>query len=155
MSKMTNEQLKETVISIVPNAEFAENKQYLIVIVPNDKLYHLAKTIKESSDTSFDFLFSLSGMDWGDNLGVIYHLESTKHRHCIVLKTKTAGRENPEVDSVCDIWKTADFLEREAFDFFGIVFKNHPDLRRIFLDDNWKGYPLRKDYVDEVNIVER
>ena len=155
MSKMTNEQLKEKVIAIVANAEVKENKQYLIATVPQDKLYTLAKTLKESEDTNFNYLFCLTGMDWGDGLGVVYHLESTKFDHCIVLKTKTADRENPVLDSVCDLWKTAEFLEREVFDLFGISFKNHPDMRRIFLDDNWQGFPLRKDYVDEVNIVER
>ena len=152
---MTREQLKEKVIAIVANAEFKENKQYLIATVPQDKLYILAKTLKESEDASFDYLFCLSGMDWGDSLGVVYHMESTQLHHCIVLKTKTIDRENPVLDSVCDLWKTADFLEREVFDLFGITFKNHPDMRRIFLDDNWQGHPLRKDYVDEINIVER
>ncbi len=152
---MTNEQLKEKVIAIVPNAEVKENKQYLIVTVPQNKLYTLAKTFKESEDTAFDYLFCLSGMDWGDSLGVVYHLESTKYHHCIVLKTKTTNRENPVLDTVCDLWKTAEFLEREVFDLFGINFKNHPDMRRIFLEENWQGYPLRKDYVDEINIVER
>jgi len=152
---MTNEQLKEKVIAIIPNAEVKENKQYLIITVPQNKLYALAKTLKESEDTNFDYLFCLSGMDWGDSLGVVYHLESTKFHHCIVLKTKTTNRENPVLDTVSDLWKTAEFLEREVFDLFGINFKNHPDMRRIFLDENWQGYPLRKDYVDEINIVER
>ena len=85
-------------------------------------------------------------------MGVVYHLFSTKYNHGIVLKTRTADRENPHLDSVSDIWKTADFHEREVFDLLGIRFTNHPDLRRLFLDSSW-GYPLRKDYVDDINIV--
>jgi len=85
---------------------------------------------------------------------VVYHLNSTQHKHYIVLKVKTDDRVNPNFDTVCDIWRTAEFHERETYDMFGIRFNNHPDLRRIFLEEDWKGYPLRKDYVDEVNIVE-
>ncbi len=152
---MTNEQLKEKILSVVPDAEFKESKQYLTATVNKDKLHALAKNLRESEDTNFDYLFCLTGMDWGDSLGVVYHLESTKHHHTIVLKTKTADREKPVLDTVCDIWKTAEFLEREVFDMFGITFKNHPDMRRILLDEDWVGHPLRKDYVDKINIVER
>jgi NADH:ubiquinone oxidoreductase subunit C len=56
------------------------------------------------------------------------------------------------LDSVCDIWRTAEFQEREVYDLLGIRFKGHPDMRRFFLDSSW-GYPLRKDYVDDINIV--
>jgi len=70
-------------------------------------------------------------------------------------KVIIADRQNPEVPTVSDLWQTADLHEREIFDLFGIKFTNHPDLRRLFLDDDWVGFPLRKDYVDTVNIVER
>lgn len=69
------------------------------------------------------------------------------------MKAKLENRENPEIESLSGIWKTADFHEREVFDLFGINFLHHPDLRRIFMDDNWKGFPLRKDYMDE-NMIE-
>jgi NADH:ubiquinone oxidoreductase subunit C len=98
-------------------------------------------------------LFCLSGVDWGEELGVIYHLESTVYRHIVVVKVKTSDRDNPNFDSVWDIWRTAEFHEREAFDFFGIKFNNHPNLKRLFLTENWEGFPLRKDYVDDVNMV--
>jgi NADH:ubiquinone oxidoreductase subunit C len=65
-----------------------------------------------------------------------------------------ANRETPQVDSVYNIWKAAEYHEREIFDLLGITFRNHPDLRRFFLDESW-GYPLRKDFVDEVNIIEK
>ena len=83
---------------------------------------------------------------------MIHHVG--EHRHEVVIRTQITDKENPTVDSVYDLWKTADFHEREIFDLLGIKFNNHPDLRRIFLDDDWEGYPLRKDYVDEINIVE-
>mgnify|MGYP002795156726 FL=1 len=86
-------------------------------------------------------------------LGVVYHLESTIHRHILVIKVQTSDRENPILDSVQDIWSTANFHEREVYDFFGIKFNKHPNLKRLFLTDDWEGFPLRKDYVDETNMV--
>ncbi len=151
---MENEKLKEKVLAVVPDAQFEDNKQHLIAVVTPENIHKLAKNLKESTDTSFDYLFSLSGVDMGSYFAVVYHLTSTKHNHYIVLKAKIADKQNPAVDTVCDIWLTAEFHEREAFDFFGIKFNNHPDLRRLFLPEDWDGYPLRKDYVDEVNIVE-
>ncbi|MEG1622508.1 MAG: NADH-quinone oxidoreductase subunit C [Alistipes sp.] len=94
----------------------------------------------------FDFLESFTGMDFGDALGVICHLESTVTGAHLVVKTMTESREQPELASVCDLWKGAELNEREAFDFFGIRFVNHPDMRRLYLRDEWVGYPLRKDY---------
>ena len=73
----------------------------------------------------------------------------------MVMKTKITERENPAVDSVCSVWIGAEYHEREIFDLFGIRFNNHPDLRKIFLDNDWVGFPLRKDYSDPINIIER
>jgi NADH-quinone oxidoreductase subunit C len=82
----------------------------------------------------------------GGTLSVYYHLESTSIRHKLVLKASTP-RENPEVSSVAEIWRVADWHEREAYDLLGIKFLNHPDLRRILMPYDWDaGYPLRKDY---------
>ena len=151
---MDLEKLKERLLTLVPEAEFEENKQFLTTVIPAEKLHALAQTLKETEDLAFDYLFCLSGVDMTKYLMVVYHLTSTQQGHSIVLKVKTTDRENPVFETVSDIWKTADFHEREVFDLLGIRFNNHPDLRRIFLDENWKGYPLRKDYKDEVNIVE-
>jgi NADH:ubiquinone oxidoreductase subunit C len=70
----------------------------------------------------------------------------------IVLKTMVSDRVNPVIDSLCSLWPAADFHEREVFDLLGIKFRGHPDLRRLFLDSTW-GYPLRKDYKDDINIL--
>jgi len=151
---MDQDKLKERITSLVPEAEFEENKQFLTAVIPAGKLHTVAKNLKDAEDTAFDYLFCLTGVDMTKCLMVVYHLNSTKHEHSIVLKVKTEDRVNPIFDTVCDIWRTAEFHEREVYDLLGICFNNHPDLRRIFLDENWKGYPLRKDYKDEVNIVE-
>jgi len=147
---MTNQELKDNLQRIEPTATIEEGKQYLNVTVSPEKWHNLATQLKENKELAFDYLFNLTGVDYGDNLGVVYHLESTTHHHVVVVKVAT-NRENPEIPTICDIWRTAEFHEREAFDFFGIKFTNHPDLRRIFLDEDWKGFPLRKDYDPSVN----
>lgn len=145
-------QLGEFIKSIDNNLEIIEGRQFTEVQVPPSKLYSLAKQLRGRDEVQFDFLFCLSGVDYGQDLGVVYHLRSTIHGHSLVLKTRTSDRVDPHLDSVSDIWKTADFHEREVFDLLGIKFNNHPDLRRLFLDSTW-GFPLRKDYVDDKNIV--
>ena len=151
---MDIEKLKAKILSLVPNAEVSDDKQHLTISVIPGKIFQLAKMLKEDADTSYDYLICLSGVDYGDSLGVVYHIESVKNRHTIVLKTKTPNRENPQIDSVYDVWKAAEYHEREVFDLLGIKFKNHPDLRRFFMEES-AGFPLRKDFVDEVNIIEK
>ncbi len=132
-----------------------------ITIKPNE-IDKICRFLFENEELLFDSLMNLSGVDDangkkvadqnGDNiieggtLSVYYHLESTKIKHKLVLKTSTP-RENPEVNSVESIWRHADWHEREAYDLFGIIFLNHPDLRRILMPYDWEaGHPLRKDY---------
>ena len=151
---MKNDELQELIGSWSPNLTFTEEgSQYLNVMVPLEELHAIMVKLKHNDQTSFDYLFCLSGVDWGEELGVVYHLESTDFRHSLVVKTQTADRENPVIDSVYDIWATAEFHEREVFDFFGIKFSNHPNLKRLFLTEDWDGFPLRKDYEDNINMV--
>jgi len=151
---MTNSELQTLVSSWNLELEFTEaESQFLNITVKPEHLHQLGLQLKSNKETSFDFLFCVTGMDWGTDLGVVYHLESTTHRHQLVVKVKTSDRENPTFDSVCDIWYTAEFHEMEVFDFFGIKFNNHPNLKRLFMPKDWVGFPLRKDYVDEVNMV--
>lgn len=156
---MTNEALQNLISTWVPDPvtselEFTEEEsQFLNISVQPADLHQLMAQLKSNSETNFDYLFCLSGVDWGKELGVVYHLESTTYRHIIVVKVKTEDRETPVFDSVYDIWKTAEFHECEVFDFFGIKFNNHPDLKRLFLTEDWDGFPLRKDYVDDINMI--
>ena len=113
--------------------------------VPAGAFRALAERLRK--EEGFDFLRSLTGMDWGEEgLGCVYHLENTSTGENIVLATADPDRDNAALPSVHDLWKGALINEREAYDFFGIKFIGHPDLRRFFLRDDWKGYPLRKDY---------
>ncbi len=116
------------------------------IVVRPESVRDIAKFLASDPELKFDYLMSLSGVDFNDgNIGVVYHLFSMEKRHRIVVKAKVS-KENPEMPSVESVWKSANWHEREAFDLFGIVFKDHPDLRRILLPDDWEGYPLRKDY---------
>jgi len=148
---MTNEELKAFISAHTPEVTFEET-QFLNAIIPSEKIYPLAKYLRENPDADIDYLICLSGVDWKDHFMVVYHMTSRKHKHTFVLKAKIADRNNAEIHTVCDIWRTAEFHEREVYDLFGIKFINHPDLRRLFLDDTW-GFPLRKDYTDDITIV--
>jgi len=151
---MTNENLQNSIAKLNSNLEFTEEaSEFLNVTVAKEELHKLCSDLKANEDLSFDYLFCMTGIDYGKELGVIYHLESIKHRHQIVVKVKVEDRENPVLDSVVDVWKTAEFNEMEIFDFFGIKFNNHPNLKRLFLTPEWNGFPLRKDYVDEDNMI--
>ena len=108
---------------------------------------NIHKILADLHSEGYDFLRSLTGMDWGEEgLGVVYHLEKTSTGENKVIKTATTNRENPELPSVCDLWKAAELNEREAYDFFGIHFIGHPDMRRLYLREDWIGHPIRKDY---------
>ena len=110
------------------------------------------QALAELRAEGYDFLRSLTGMDWGEEgLGVVYHLEKTATGENKVVRTMTANRENPELPSVCDLWKAAELNEREAYDFFGIRFIGHPDMRRLYLREDWIGHPFRKDYDESLN----
>lgn len=151
---MTHEELQSQILKLCPDAVVSMGKQYTEVLVSVKAMHKLALELKTDPGLAFDYLFCLSGADFPEYMTVYYHLESTSHKHAMLLKVNSEGRENPVIDSVSDIWLTAEFHEREIYDLLGVKFNNHPDLRRLFLGDDW-GYPLRKDYVDDVRIVDR
>ena len=137
--------IKDKISKLVPEVEFKEQGD-LIAVIPAASFHQVAEALRYDKEDAFDYLRDIVGMDWGETLGALYYLESTTTHARIALRTETADRENPLLPSVSDLWKTAIIKEREAFDFFGIKFVGNPDMRRIFLREDWKGYPLRKDY---------
>jgi len=150
---MHNEGIQKFILDRVPEAECVEGTQFLQVTIPSEKILPLASELKSNEATSFDFLFCLTGVDWPAHMEVVYHLKSTQHQHQLVLKAKINSRENPEVATVCHIWRTAELHEREAYELFGIKFLNQPGLRRLLLPDDWEGWPMRKDYDDPINMI--
>ncbi len=119
-----------------------------IIIASPLEIDKICLFLRDSSELLFDDLMNLSGVDEhkAGLLSVYYHIGSTQFKHKIALKVST-DRNKPEVSTVTEVWKAADWHEREAYDLLGIVFLNHPDLRRILMPYDWNaGYPLRKDY---------
>lgn len=118
------------------------------VVVEAGSVAKIITYLKTDERLQFDSLMNLAGHDPGVELefNVLYHLYSTPLKHYITLKVLTP-RETPTVASIAEIHRTADWHEREAFDLYGIIFEGHPDLKRILMEDDWEGYPLRKDYV--------
>ena len=109
---------------------------------------NVCANLYQHSSAFFDMLSCITVIDNGPEAGsmdVVYNLYSIPFNHHIALKT-TLPRDKAEIDSVQQIWKTANWHEREAFDMFGVTFRGHPDLRRILLPADWEGHPLRKDY---------
>ena len=129
--------------------EFQEAEtQNPTVLIKSQGLAEIFTYLKETESLQFDSMMNLAGHDPAPEreFEVIYHMYSNSLNHYITLKT-TANREQPKVDSVANIYRTADWHEREAYDLYGIIFQGHPDLKRILMEEDWEGYPLRKDYV--------
>ena len=145
--------IQEKLLSICPAAVFEENTQWPTMNIDSADWRKLAEALKNENDLAFDYLFCVTCVDWKMHLTMVYHLSSTLHRHTIVVKAKIADRNNAIIDSVYNIWATAELNEREAYDLFGVHFTNHPDLRRLFLSEDWVGFPLRKDYEDPINMI--
>ena len=115
------------------------------ILVSAPQLFDICHTLRDHEDFLFDYLMSLSGMDLGENVGVVYHLYSMKYKHKLVLKVIVPKTE-PKVPSVERIWRTSDWHEREAYDLIGIQFEGHHNLIRILCPYDWEGHSLRKDY---------
>jgi NADH-quinone oxidoreductase subunit C len=140
------ERLRETFADDVEEVGVFRGETW--VVVSRDKLLEVGRFLKEDPELAFDYLTLLTAVDFlprEPRFEVVYHLYSMTLHHRIVLKVRLPG-DDPTVDSITSLWPTANWHEREAYDLMGIEFKNHPDLRRMFLPDDWEGHPLRKDY---------
>lgn len=151
---LNREELTAIITGFAPEAEFPEGKQLLEVIVPSNNYFSLIENLRTNKKTAFNYLITQTAVDFQTHMTVVCHLESTEFRHLIVVKSNLTDRENPAIDSLTVLYPTAEYFEREIFDLFGIRFNNHPNLKRLFLEDDY-GYPLRKDFRDEINIIER
>ena len=149
---MSKEELKSKLDEIVISAVYEEGAEWTTVGFEPQHLKLIAQRLRDTEGLDFDYLFCLTCVDWKTHLTMVYHLTSTIHHHAVVLKSKL-DRTNPEIETVSGIWRTAEFHEREVYDLFGVKFLHHPDLRRLFMTEEWKGWPLRKDYEDPVNMI--
>ncbi len=135
--------LQEKVSRLFPEATFEEG-EILLVNIPDAKLHDLVKSLRD--DCGFDYLVTIVGMDWVSSLGCVYYLTSSVSKEFVSVKVQTTDRDNPMIHSIADLYRIAGIYEREVYDFYGIIFINNPDMRRLFLNIDWVGYPLRKDY---------
>lgn len=125
--------------------EVTASKDIPILLVDNGRWRDTVAFLKSDTAHAYDLLEFFGGVDYKTYLEVVIYLYSTRNRKQLSLKVRTP-RDNPLVPSLVPVYAGANWEEREAYDLLGIRFEGHPDLRRIFLDDTWKGHPLRKDY---------
>lgn len=141
------EKIKERYPSEVQ--QIGEFRGQVSVIVKKDQIKGIMRYLHETPEFDFDFLKDLCGVDYlgrkGLRFEVVYHLYSMRHRHAMRIKAEVP-EDDCSIESVVEIWKGANWHERECYDLFGIQFKGHPDPRRILLPEDWTGHPLRKNY---------
>lgn len=121
------------------------------ILVDPKSIHQVMTFLHEDEQLYFDMLSCLTGLDNGPEVGtmeVIYNLYSIPYDQSLMIKV-TLPRDQPEIESICSIWHTANWHEREVFDLLGIKSLNHPDLRRILLPNDWEGHPLKKDYQEQ------
>jgi NADH-quinone oxidoreductase subunit C len=127
--------------------EVIERKPDSFAVIDRSAIIELARFLHDDPDCAMDCLSNETGVDYKDRIEVVYHLFSYKHRHGCVLKVKLP-RDNPSIATVEEIWRSANWMEREIFDLLGVNFEGHSDLRRILMPEDWPGHPLRKDFVE-------
>jgi NADH-quinone oxidoreductase subunit C len=140
----------DTVMPVVPGASLEPgcSVDFATIYVPADRLVDTCRALRDSSSLGFDFLAEVTAVDYlprEPRYEVVYHLVSIANRLRLRLKVRVPSNATT-VPTVQKIWPAAGWLEREVWDMFGIVFDNHPDLRRILMPEDWEGHPLRKDY---------
>jgi len=147
---MDGEALNQAVAALEPAATKREKADRPAVHVPPEKLAALALRLRDEPALAFDLLLDHTAIDWiaENRFELVYVLYSTVHGHYLVLTT-TVPRATPVSPTLSTVWPIAHWQEREVFDLMGVQYDNHPDLRRLFLEDEWQGHPLRKDYKDD------
>jgi NADH-quinone oxidoreductase subunit C len=127
--------------------EVSEKKPDPFIVIDPAAIVEIGTFMRDDPELAMDCLSNESGVDYKDRIEVVYHLFSYSKRHGAVFKIKLP-RENPTVATLEEVWKSANWMEREIFDLLGVNFEGHSDLRRILMPEDWIGYPLRKDFVE-------
>lgn len=136
-------ELQQNISKRFPEATFEEG-EILLINIADSKLHDLVKSLRD--EHGYDYLVTIVGFDRENALGCVYYLASTKTNGLVSVSAQTTDRDNPMLHSIADLYRVACLYEREVYDFYGIVFIGNPDMRRLFLNIDWVGYPLRKDY---------
>ena len=148
---MEAQALVEKVLTLAPGLEeMTEGSDCACVKVPVAQLASVALALRDTAGLDFDHLADHTSIDWmeQDEIELIYQLYSMQHGHKLRLSCRLQ-RKQPVAPSLYKVWDIAEWQEREVYDLMGVQYADHPDLRRLFLDDDWEGYPLRKDYTDD------
>lgn len=139
------------ILEVDKSAAIVPNTTPQTITVDSKKLVQVGQLLLSSPQTYFDQLSCVTGIDNGveaKTMEVIYHLYSIPNNLSLALKV-ILPREHPVVPTLSSVWRSANWMERETYDMYGIVFEGHPDLRRILMPADWEGYPLRKDYSEQ------
>jgi NADH-quinone oxidoreductase subunit C len=152
MNMLEFSQLVEAISKVTSQVPVVDEKATpKAIIISASDLLAVAHELQQNPSLYFDMLSCITGIDNGpeqNTMEVVYNFYSIPYNHHLMVKV-VLPRENPQIESLCSIWRGANWLEREVFDMYGIKFLNHPDLRRILMPADWEGYPLRKDFKHE------
>ena len=142
---LTGEELAERLNQEIPGSVERWEKDTVWVQPPG--VADAALFLRDDDSLDFQFLNSISAIDFIEHFDVVYHLTSLRQQHTGVIKTTVHGRDSLSLPSVYHVWRGADFQEREVWDLMGIHFEGHPNMKRIMLWEGFEGHPLRKDYL--------
>lgn len=146
MTKYVQSEFLAEIVARFPALSLEEKAEEQAILVPDNKdLLPLMFFLKEEHD--FNMVSALTAVDYKEYFEVVYFLLAMKTQRLVCIKLHVADHEEPKVPAVTPLWAGANFFEREVYDMFGIEFKDHPDLRRLFMPDDFVGHPLRKDFV--------
>lgn len=151
---MDGQTLLATVTGLDAAVSVLDKTNLPAVRVPAEKLLETMRRLRDDAALAFDQLLTHTAVDWPDQgeFELVYILFSITHGHTLMVSTRVP-RANPVTPTVSGLWAIAEWQEREAYDLLGILYDGHADLRRLFLEDDWVGHPLRKDYQDDFMLV--
>ena len=145
VQQLSGSELADKVGAGAPDS--VEREEDGVLWVKAQKIADVCGFLKSDSGLDFNFLNSISAVDYINHFEVVYHLTSLNKRHTAIVKTRIDGREDLSLPSVYNLWRGADYQEREIWDLMGISFSGHPNMKRIMLWEGFEGHPLRKDYL--------
>ena len=142
---LTGDDLAQRLRAAFPESVTRQDRD--AVWVAAESVPAVAALLRDDADLDFQYLNSISAVDFIEYFDVVYHLTSLRRQHTAILKTRLYGRESLALPSVFHLWRGADFQEREIWDLMGIHFEGHPNMKRIMLWEGFEGHPLRKDFL--------
>ena len=145
MREFTGKELADALEQAFPDV--VEDSDEAAVWVRPSRVSSIAQFLRDDPALDFQFLNSISAVDYVEYFDLVYHLTSLHQQSTAVVKTRLVGREELYVPSVYSVWRGADFQEREIWDLMGIRFEGHPNMKRIMLWEGFEGHPLRKDFL--------